>query len=495
MLSGKSYQRKRKGPFRLLFSLLVFFLLPAAGIFPQGSGAPGDSLVGSEACAFSRRDSILEKINLLALYTVVGGKRHIMTYQKEDLRSGRGLEVEGYVSGVVVLCNDLVEANLDGIRMSRIRENQDGTLVCKYFGPLRSAKSIFPYIDQVISRAPATAVQRGKDTPKYLLGGYSYFPKVLGSAVSGKDRFVICLKKGDAWARIPVRQQDRTTYTFRQGTGEEMIFRYRGNSLEDRFDEIPDLRQRLAAVCDGIRSVENRFDLDLVTRVNLVDYEEIRNAVTQEGGKEIWFYIRAIEEEPLAELKTIAEHETLHLLVDRQEFADSGELLEHFADLKGFDILSYERFMLITRGVVPEMDGRNPKEDTVFFAFINERNFLEGMKGGHSHQNPDEFCTSFLHSLMFVERLEENLDRPLDLVGHQTPYFLSSEEKGMVLDAYIKTIDILQRSVSHKETLSGAGRVRSLLENAHFRTRRTLKKSTSLAESRPPAEGRRPPAF
>jgi hypothetical protein len=409
----------------------------------------------------SDQETVLEKINVLALYAVQGGKAHTLFYSKEDLRSGDELVVEGYISGAVVLCNDEVAAYLGGLPMSRIRENDDGTLLCKYFGPLDSLKSILPYIESVSS---TEGVETSTGSAKYLFGGYSYFPKVPGTSVSPKDQFFISLKKGDASIQFSIRQQaSRTVFQFEPGTGKEISFQYQGTSIADHFAEEAELQKRLIAVSEGIRSVEKWFNMDLVTRVNIVDHEGIHNAVACEGETEIWFYIKALREEPHEELKAIARHETLHVLVDRQGFARNGELRAHFADLKGFDTFSNERFMLITGGVVLGEARKNENENVHFFSFINERNFLQGMKGGHSHQNPDEFCTSFFHSLMFVEGLRKNLDRPLALKDREKPHFLNEEEKRNVLKEYVRTFDILSRLIG-KETSDRMIRIRPFLD-------------------------------
>jgi hypothetical protein len=49
---------------------------------------------------------------------------------------------------------------------------------------------------------------------------------------------------------------------------------------------------------------------------------------------------------------------------------------------------------------------------------------------------------------MYVERLCENLDRPMVLKGHDESYTLTADEKRKLLKNYIKTIDILERSLS-----------------------------------------------
>jgi hypothetical protein len=442
-----------------------------------------ESLANASEGFSVRQEGLLDKLNLLALYTVDEGKKRLLFYERKDLKAEVPLSVKGYVTGAVVLLNEEVAVSLDDIPMSRIRENDDGTLTCKYFGPLESVDSIYPYIESVSHKKPEENKATETGAAKYLFGGYSCFPVIRGAGVSPRDQFIISLKKGDASVRIAVRQQGaRTIFASQPGTKEEITFQYQGTSLAGHFPTDAELRPRLQAIAEGIRSVENRFGMDLVNRVNLVDYDKIRNAVTCGGEKEIWFYIKVLREEPLGELKTIAAHETLHLLVDRQGLAEDAALREHFADLKGFDILSYERFMLITKNIVLQKAEVDRIENAVFFAFIDERNFLEGMKGGHAYQNPEEFCTSFIHSLMFAERLRENLDRPLFLRGRPEPYYMTPAEKETVLNEYIKTLEILKQSIAAERDKGGpAGKFKNILENAHIQATRAGKKRREMA--------------
>ncbi|MDI6854260.1 MAG: hypothetical protein QME75_11740 [Deltaproteobacteria bacterium] len=401
----------------------------------------------------------------------------MLFYQRKDLRSLKPLNIKGYVTGVVMLLNDELAVSLDGMPMSRIRTNDDGTLTCKYFGPLESVGSISPYIESVSHKAPENAAAE-TGAAKYLFGGYSCFPLVRGAGVSREKQFFISLKKGNDSLRIVVRHQgSRAIFAAKNESGKQISFHYQGTSLPNNFAKDPELRSRLQAISAGIRSVEGKFGVDLVSRVNLVDYEKIRNAVTCGGEKEIWFYLKVLREEPLEELRTIAAHETLHLLVESQGFAEDAALREHFADLKGFDFLSYERFMLITKGIVLEKGKEDLKDEAIFFAFLDERNFLKGMKGGHAYQNPEEFCTSFLHSLMFVERLKDNLDRPLFLRGRQEPYFLSQTEKQNILKEYVKTLEILKQSLPGGQQAGfSVEKVGSILEQAHHRAKHEWKR-------------------
>ncbi len=466
---------KRKVSIYLLFSLacLLIFLFQASNGFPQQNGPRAFWPKDTESVSRSRQTGITDKIDLLVLLTVEKGEKGVLYYRREDLRSGKLLNIAGYVSGVVVLCNDEVEADLDGVSMSKIRRNDDGFLTCKYFGSLESVVPMPASIPSIHIATPAGEAEPASVRPEYVFGGYSYFPPVLGTGVSGKDRFSIYLRKGNSRIEIAVRQSgERVVFRFRPGTRDEIAFESQGTATEDYFQSEADFEHRLTAVSEGIRSVESRMHTDLVNRVHLVDYGEIRNAMTCEGEKKIWFYANALREEPLDELKTMAEHETLHLVVDRHGFANDSELREHFADLKGFGLFSYERFMLMTRGVISDQTEPNPGEASNFFAFVDERNFLKGMKGGHARENLEEFCTSFLHSLMSLERLWGNLDRPLTLKGGQQAHLLTQDEKREVLRNYLTTLEILKRSASREEEIYiRSGGICDFLDHAYLQAK------------------------
>jgi hypothetical protein len=125
-------------------------------------------------------------------------------------------------------------------------------------------------------------------------------------------------------------------------------------------------------------------------------------------------------------------------------------LRSYFADLKGYAELSYERFVLMMNG--NSLAGEDEGTNNVFFSFINEKNFMENMNGGHSQKNIEEFSASFIHSLIFIDRLDQNLDRPLKVNGLDAPRFLSPWEKQVVLDQYIRGIECLLSVLSYNKT-------------------------------------------
>ena len=371
-------------------------------------------------------------------------------YDRRDLLTGSPLEVEGYVGGVVLLLDEEMDVELDGSALSRIRQWDDGTLVCDHFGRLNDDESISPYVEPLIRGTPDRSGEERNVLEAYLPGGYSWFPKVRGTGVSPLGRFSISLRRGGTSWEIPILHQGvRTLDEFQAGFGRSVPFQTQGRTLEERIPNRANLRERLQAFGRGVRSVERRFGAELVTSVHVVDRRQIRNAVTCKGETEIWLYVDTLLEEPLEELGTMAAHETLHLLVDREGLTDNTAVRKHFADLKGFDRRSSERSVPVDPGVETDRETTPEGVHTLFFSFIDERNFIEGMKGGHSHQNLDEFCTSFLHSAMFAERLGERLDRPIALTDPgQDRRRLTPEEVRDVLEAYAETARVLKRAAA-----------------------------------------------
>ena len=342
--------------------------------------------------------------------------------------------------------------SVEGQKMSNIRKNVDGTFSLRHFGKLKLDEIRMTKVDKAYYEKALGEVAGNRKNEMFLKGGYSFFPEVMGDSVAKGNRFVISFESQGKLLQVPVEQSGYyslcTISMAPQVQRGDLGFRYVGTRLESLKKKTGDFEKRLSAIAEGIEAVERTFNADLVETVSIVDYQGIHNAVTCDGGKEIWFYTDAFVKEPLNELKAIAEHETLHKLVEKQQLTKNSDIREFFADLKGYDDVSYERFLLITYGSLPPQGFSKGNVDHPFFAFIDERNFLKGMKGGHSHANVAELCTSFLHSLLFIDRLEANLDRPISFTGSKAqPRYLSNQEKGIVMDNYVKLLGLIVKSL------------------------------------------------
>jgi hypothetical protein len=406
------------------FLTVMMMMMIISFILLQGSAQENPAHGSTEA------DKIARNIHVLKLHTVQEGKRRHLIIGPEDLKKGNSIEITGYVTGILILSDREMNVSVDGQDMSKVNRNTDGTYSIKHFGKVD--------LDSEKHR-PAR--------------GYSFFPRVRGDSVSAQERFGIELKDDEGSFVFWVKQVPHCTILPPAAHAKfPFELQYLGCRLPDHMKH-EDFDRRLDAIGDGIRFVEKTFNMKLVDRVIIIDYEKIRNAVTCEEQNDIWFYIRTFIEEPVEELKKIAQHETLHILVDRMGFTKDPSVRSLFGELKGYDALSRERHELMTRGFTsPTPDAGKVNK---FFAFIDERNFLEGMKGGHSSQDLDEFATSFLHSLMYMDRLERNLSRPLKINKQQPAVYLSEKEKTEIRDTYFKAVEVFLKAAEAGRTDGG----------------------------------------
>ena len=374
------------------------------------------------------------------LYTVKDGELRKLRISTERIGTGP-ISVEGYVCGVVLFCPADTNATVDGEKMLRGDRNK---------------------------REDSSKNSGGSEE-------LSRFPAVTGDTVSPNHDFLITVRSGGEVLEIPIRHsgyQTLPTPLDARTLNAGITFRYLGS--RPSLFEARDFENKLRAVTQGIEAVERTFGAHLVRHVNIINYDGIENAVTQDGQGGIWFYARALKHEPLDDLKIMAEHEALHLLVEQGRLTKSSQLREIFADLIGFDLLSYERLLLLTKGVTI-LNGVAPKNDrSMFFSFIDEKNFIPGAKGGHSRESLAEFCTSFFHSLMYLDLLKTNLTTFL-VPGDPGKRHLNSQEKHFVVQTYLKLIEISTDMVDlpvSPVSSAGPDATKSLLDKARAEIRK-----------------------
>lgn len=421
-------------------------LRSADSIYYQPAGAAGDE-----------RGLAASRIKLVLLYSVNQGIIEKMVLTPRDLQS-RPYEVKGYVSGVVALCEAGMTAQVQGKPMSPIKIDADGAAWLKNFGKMSTA--------ELLTLAQAAGYRLGNSTigamrpPSSVLpGGYAFFPEVAGDAVSPETKFNISFEADGEKRNITIQQ---SAYTAICAVVPELAisrdpipFCYAGNP-SGAFTRVPAaVNERIQAVAKGIGAVESTFSANLVDSVTIIGAENRYNAITSAGQRRIWFYGNAFLGEPLEELKVIAEHESLHILVDVLRLTERLEVRELFADLKGYDPLSRERFELVATGRVPPRPAGDPSEDALFFAFISEKHFLNGMKGGHAHADLEEFCTSFLHSLMYIERFGDAIAEPIELRS-LPPRHVSPKEKEELAKSYFKTLEVFAEALSYSSPNAGS---------------------------------------
>ncbi len=432
-------------PSLLRTAALVFLLLYLIGPLPVGFSAAANE---GEPDYVDAQPAVPHPPTILVLFSITSGRTRKTFYSATELRNDPEIRIAGYVAGIVVLSEADNDIYFDGKRMREVARQRDGSLSFNYFGRLDPEK-IFDF-DLPDRRNP-------NRFPAHVLDGafqgYSFFPKITGEPVSGTDRFKIDIPNEDGRLTVAVHQtgyrdlpQDTPSSVNRP-----YRLRYIGDRLHDLDPGIRDNEARLRSIADGIAEVEKAFGVQLVQNIQFIDCDGIHNALTRAGYRDLWFFTEAFRNESISELKIIARHETLHLLVDRYDFIRVTAIREIFRDLKRGEVFTADdSFYLLSKA----FDRRNQflTSGPDFFSFINEKNFFRDSKGGHSHDNLNEFCTSFLHSLLYAKKIGENLGLPAAINEKQAPSSLSADGQKGILALYSRLIAAFRESIDRRDT-------------------------------------------
>jgi hypothetical protein len=416
------------------------------------------------------------------IYRISNGKADSIAIPGEELRGRESISVDGYVCGIAVFCDPDVRVSVDGREPHPIRRNADGTFGIQNYGKTALEDSTLPVHRRCCDTSRSQCESVCRESGRSAASGYTLFPDVFGDSLSRASQFDITFESEDETSHLLIQHDGSHTLpitrTDCESHADGLVFRYLGTRLDQFEQRAADLEDRLRAIEEGVGSVESVFGARLVGAVNVIDYENVKDAVACDGSDDIWIYVDAFLGESLEELKTIAAHETLHVLVDKNRFARDSEVRELFAGLRGHDEFSPERFSIVLSGIAPPREPEQCLENGAFFAFINERNFIEGMKGGHSQDTVEDFSVSFMHSLMFIDRFEQNLNRPvLFSAAAGGARSLTDRERDFVVDSYLNAIGTFINAIDSK------------CENSAT-TRAFLQKKLSILTS--PEEGREP---
>ncbi len=443
-----------KYSFIVVMTLSWFFLMgpvmgyTETGVCPAGGGSVSDAEPSSAA---KMPDDLLA----LKIYRVENGKMGTRVFDGDSLKQSGSLSISGYVSGIVAVGKPGLDIRVDGKSMSPVRQEANGEFSLGYYGTINPAQLVksnpIGNSDLLVTEsAVLTQNSRSRsDCPEV----YSFFPSVPGDTVCSKSNFRVEISTGDAAYRLGISHSGGIDT---QACASEGVcgFRYIGLQKTDLDHALADSDDRLQAISDGVAAVESAFHTDLVKTVHVIAYDDIRNAVTCLNQNDIWFYINTFKDEPVNELAVIAEHEALHILVDKLNLTANSDVRKMFADLKGFNDFSIERFQIVSRGHTPSKVRLDKGEDGFFFEFISERNFLNGMKGGHPQENLDEFCASFLHTLMYPDRFEANLTHPLPASGGAS-MIPDIQERENIISRYIGLLKIVRSLLVTDTAISG----------------------------------------
>lgn len=381
----------------------------------------------------------------LRIYYIANGKVNQINVPS-NFDGSQTISVNGYVCGIAALGKDPMTVTVDGTPLQRQDEcGIDASSAAVFFAVGSIERANFEnlyYKEQNQPQKPSLTSteqveQRGQKEPKKQGVGY-FSSSVIGDAISPKRQFHLDVGIGDSHIYLTIEHQGYQLIPKGYIGRDKIHFWYAGSNLARLRAQTGNFDSRLKAIEDGIDAISLTCNEGLVNNVVLIDLMGVHNAITTDDGDAIWFYVDAFQAEPMEELKVMAQHESLHKFTARAKLSQNTTIRHFYADLLGLGELSMERFRLVTTGTCPSGPITQGANNQTFFDFIDEKNFLKGMKGGHSHTTVDEFCTSFLHSLLFVDRLEQNLD---DL------RLLSATEKIAVLNNYIYAIETFAASI------------------------------------------------
>lgn len=227
--------------------LLSEYAFPATGPFP----GPGESPPGRD---------LADRITAIRLYGVLDGEPIRKAIQPEDIRLGGTFRFQGYVSGIVVFCEEEMTVRLDRERFPKILKKRNGGFAAKYFGDLIA--DMIPSSIRNNTYFEGDGSDRRERRKNFLKGAYSYFPKVTGNAVGRENPLRINFERGKDRFQVVVRQEGFQSGPISSGFEKNgrQGFHYVGTRLDLLKSRIPDLDLRLAAIQQGIDRVEKRLE-------------------------------------------------------------------------------------------------------------------------------------------------------------------------------------------------------------------------------------------
>ncbi|MFH1849092.1 MAG: hypothetical protein ABH879_02805 [archaeon] len=216
----------------------------------------------------------------------------------------------------------------------------------------------------------------------------------------------------------------------RQGGYEDMKIhdfpvRYYGKDYNDMVERVG--QAKVDAVVDGLWNVWN-MARGGVSGLVLIDFD-YENAFNYFGLG--LFYPEFLQKQDSSALRHIAEHESLHEVVNTKGLR-TPELKQLFAKYQGRD--RYDDSAGFTEKWVDAKDVLTENAKRAFLYFIPESNYFNLGKGGHTDLVYEEFITSFLHTLMYPDLFRDRL-------AEHTP-----EEQREIVSCYKETIGAIRQT-------------------------------------------------
>lgn len=368
---------------------------------------------------------IIEKIKAVCIFFVKDGVVKTAVLTKHELEKLNRIHLDGYIAGMLVFtdtekgevhieCNDTYA--LEGERLSdraSVGVRNGCRITYIYPEDLNLPSRYQDLFNDLMS-------QVGDGVSAYFVGNVATSIFYLGESVGHELHGGYYISFADSKSALRVGlEQSSNDYIGSLGSTDFYFLGNNKNLLKSRV-----IGQKLSAIHRGIRKIEKFAGKEFVNKVNIVEFN-VNNAMANKNSPEIKFTTANLLESTPYDLRNMAEHELLHKYVDHVGLNKDEHISTLLAQTLGRD--SWGAY-----GDFAEYD------EHAFFAFVNEHNYLDTSEGGHSNANIDEFSTSFLHSLMYIDKFEKNLEEGIRLeVNDKNKTYLTTEEKLRVIDLYI----------------------------------------------------------
>jgi len=412
---------------------------------------------------------LARSINMIYLFVVNDGVVKPVVVTKEDLIQNPILDIDGHIADIYVLGTKMMKVQLSGKKGEaiQVRRTTDDKYIKLDFGGYGNSFSVQDFVTSKHSFDDIKRVFFGDSKPEYgaVLPG-RYFTGVntkktgyMGNPFTEEEENTLTLFSGEQKYELPIIQKTKEKYAEKEG----IPFIYRGNNIE-RVSGIDNIDRKLQAIAQAVKNIETMFGTKIIESVNILDFEQ-NNAFARDEPPDITVLIKYLRESSQESLKTMVEHELLHIVVYNLGLTEDRKIRTAYADFLGAS--GVERKRLIRLGYTPfGPDRENLSYNSTFFAFVDEAHFLKDADTGHSFNNIYEFTTSFIHSLMYVERFKANLLKrvkvrygPEDLT--EKTFYLSRNNCLDILGKYKHTI-LLMLEVTKANDKSAA--ITELLE-------------------------------
>lgn len=295
-----------------------------------------------------------------------------------------------------------------------------------------------------------------KDSSENYLHGTYFFgmdatsPLYFGDAASTVERLDLRMSFKGQILHIPIHQ--KTFQPFSSAPLQRTVnktgvsFWYLGNQQEELIG-IPDIQTKLSAIARGVKNVHTKLGVNITDQIRVIDYA-VDNASASQTETSLSIFRDFLFNNSVRENFQTAEHETLHRYVALRGLTEDQALRGLFADIEGVE--GNQRETIIQTGTTPLADFDSDYRNKLFFAFVDERNYFHEKQGGHSYSNIYEFTTSFVHTLLYIDKLEKNLFTPISIIeddGKTRSIDLTDDDRRQILAHYEQVLEEIIRIV------------------------------------------------